>query len=653
MMRLTAWTLLGSLVSLGQAVSVPPRQGHRSAILDDKLYIISGKQGTGYNQSDFHNTSLALDLSKRFDVSDPPWDLSAVTSDGMPRVGAPTVTATKARGSPELFVFGGSSYNAVERQKPVLQVFNIKENSWSALELASAPPRRFEHTAVTINNGNQALVYGGILNAVTGTDGQGVGDELYQLNIAESRWQTYSRGLNYPSNLMHHTAVMLNSSHMAVFGGLQTTDLSDISTIHLFDMVKRTWSIQNVGGTAPENIRSATAVVFKKQVIIFGGTTRNWDKLYDRLLIIDMRTPEWTWSSKLIADAPAPRYAHTAELVGKYMIITFGYTEFSPVNFTADNRIYVMDVDNFTMVDTFDPVEARNFTPLSDEEEEQTTGLEGGAIAGIVIGCVAFLALIAGLVVFLIFRRKRRDNDSGYYYSQGVNPFKRGTSYSTNSHSNGPSTVVDHGRDPGQTLTAATFNPNRMDLDGNPQSAASVSVAAAGNRYPPMLHAFLKADGDNRANSGYYSDVPPIVTTPTNTTVPTEYRSSGLSQDFGLGGGPERLSIPSRSSAMAGPGGPISESMTNWQVPDGFGSPVDTSPIRVSHFRSSSDGTDPENLLEGMEVQTVVVRRNKLFVVNSEDVEEKDGPRGMPHLVTTSSPPASPTLPPPKSPGSS
>lgn len=45
--------------------------------------------------------------------------------------------------------------------------------------------------------------------------------------------------------------------------------------------------------------------------------------------------------------------------------------------------------------------------PLAEADLNQPKGLSGGAIAGIVVGSVAFVALIAGLAAFLITRRRR------------------------------------------------------------------------------------------------------------------------------------------------------------------------------------------------------------------------------------------------------
>ncbi|KAM3424867.1 hypothetical protein BST61_g6844 [Cercospora zeina] len=80
-----------------------------------------------------------------------------------------------------------------------------------------------------------------------------------------------------------------------------------------------------------------------------------------------------------------------------YIIADFGRNNFTVAQASFDN----LDTERLVAIDT-PPV---NSTSL--EEESSPSGLGGGAIAGIVIGAVAGLAMIAFLLWFFVFRKKR------------------------------------------------------------------------------------------------------------------------------------------------------------------------------------------------------------------------------------------------------
>ncbi|KAJ1914933.1 Leucine-zipper-like transcriptional regulator 1 [Tieghemiomyces parasiticus] len=377
------------------AVQVPPRHSHRAVVLDNKFYVVAGKGTTGFNQTDFMNTSLVLDLSKPFSANDPPWDLTSMVADNMPRVGGHSLLATKARGKPELIVYGGTTFPEERGTDPV-RVYDIETRSWSEGNFANTPARRYEHSTVPFEGSNSAIIYGGILDYTTGSEKSQTSAKLYVLDAAKSQWISFNSDLNQPDALMHHSAVMLDDTRMAIIGGHNDESMAGTGSIHIFDTVKQSWSVVKVSGTGPKDIRSAPAVVFNDQIIFFGGTNGSWDDVFDQLLILDMSVQPWAWRSRVISNPPSPRYAHTATLVGKYVIIAFGYKEIAPQEFTSDDQIFVMDVDKFQMVDTFDLREAMNFEPSS-----RSAKLSVGAIVGIVVG--AFFLILAVVVLALYY----------------------------------------------------------------------------------------------------------------------------------------------------------------------------------------------------------------------------------------------------------
>ncbi|KAJ1972524.1 Leucine-zipper-like transcriptional regulator 1 [Dimargaris verticillata] len=473
-------------------------------------------------------------------------------------------------GKPEIHVFGGSTYED-ERGSDPLRIYEVTNQQWTkgqALSSGDAPSRRYEHTAVAYYNDTRILLDGGAEDETTGAEANVQNAHLFEYDVTDHAWISYNQEINSPGPLMHHSALMINSTHMAVIGGFSEHDLVDISKIYIFDTVTHRWSQVTVAGEAPQSLREASAVVFKRQIIMFGGSSKDWSVWMDYVLIINMKTSPWTWESQIVQNAPKPRYAHTATLVGKYMLISFGFTQDG-----ADDQLYVMDVEKFSMVKTFDLQRALEVGPDQDTEDK---GLGGGTIAGIVVGCLAGLAVILTALWFFLVYRRRKDRQSNKLY-QGRKSLD------------------------GQS-------------DGSPPSAtlASVSGHTGSHRgdmpsgtYPPMLHRFLETDRA-RANSKHYSE----------RGNSGDYQPNGGSSPGAHGSYYDRDSTLRPLSAND----VVPHAKGSWVVPDGFALPLggDSERAAAAAFRRHAQG---DSDLGEMEVQTVLVRKPKLFVVNAADAE--------------------------------
>ncbi|RKP39011.1 hypothetical protein BJ085DRAFT_29200 [Dimargaris cristalligena] len=401
---------LGSIACTA-AVSVPARQGHRTALIDNKLFVVAGKSGTGFGPSDYHNSSLTLDLSEPFAVADPPWKTDDIVTEGMPRVGGHSATAirTSPNNQDAILVFGGSRPKGQQASSNSTYLYSLADRKWTALHDVNTPPGRYEHTAVGLPNRNEVYFYGGVSDSVTGALNTTQRDDFLRFTASNQGWSQFIRtnkSTNWPRDRMHHASVMVNDTHMAVIGGLSGAEVVNVSQIYVVNVKTQTWSTVVVEGTAPVNLRAASAVMFQDQIILFGGTTRDWDTYFDQVLIIDTTVQPWQWSSRVVAGAPSPRYAHTSTLVGKYMVIAFGYTAQG-----ADDQLYVLDVQSFEMVDQFDLREAQNIIPSARDGGDAK--LPVGAIVGIALGGAAGLAALAVGLWFLArwWQRRRRNRE--------------------------------------------------------------------------------------------------------------------------------------------------------------------------------------------------------------------------------------------------
>ncbi|CAI2176088.1 2119_t:CDS:2 [Funneliformis geosporum] len=166
-----------------------------------------------------------------------------------------------------------------------------------------------------------------------------------------------------------------NDSNIYLFGGMMIDDDykdSFTSVIHQFNVNSSTWSIPSVSGIAPERRREIKAVGNNGRLYIFGGNTFPTTgsptfKFFNDMVIFDTIGLSWTNISSV--DAPSKRALYTATLLTNGFIVYIGgnitkyYSE--PLSL-RNSDIYIMDIRNFTWVNSFDIAEFKIDTPKSN-----------------------------------------------------------------------------------------------------------------------------------------------------------------------------------------------------------------------------------------------------------------------------------------------
>ncbi|CAB5209779.1 unnamed protein product [Rhizophagus irregularis] len=105
---------------------------------------------------------------------------------------------------------------------------------------------------------------------------------------------------------------------------------SSLIQVYIYDTVNDTWSTKITSGIVPPKRIGASAVLGLdgQRVIIYGGSiTESVDSLYELNLInFEWRIP------KTSGQTPASREYHRANVIGNYMVITFGMFYQPPKN---------------------------------------------------------------------------------------------------------------------------------------------------------------------------------------------------------------------------------------------------------------------------------------------------------------------------------
>ncbi|KAI8144424.1 hypothetical protein BJV82DRAFT_607298 [Fennellomyces sp. T-0311] len=329
----------------------------------------------------------------------------------------------------------------------ITSVYNASgQGSWSSVN--SSRERVEAHVALTGRN-NTVYIYGGrSSDTYTGstTGGTSFPERLTTFNyLGTPQWNQPSDQLRALTSQrrIHHKGAFgpdqqiiyyiggIYESRTERMGGLTYTG-APMKEILSYDTSSGSWRNVTATGVTP-NYRMDHTVTLDpstRAFIIYGGATMDTGSpLDDYLYTLDAMTWEYkriTPVSSAEAPGAGPRYGHAAVLVNNSsLFIIFG------TNGTAQNSLHVLDIrNNFTWKPSNDaPVSLPSDGSLDKRPGNGLpTGvqsdLKGGDIAGIVVGSLAGVAIIAGAIIFFRNRKRRSAIAMTREMREDVDPFK-------------------------------------------------------------------------------------------------------------------------------------------------------------------------------------------------------------------------------------
>ncbi|RIA84166.1 hypothetical protein C1645_742531 [Glomus cerebriforme] len=148
-----------------------------------------------------------------------------------------------------------------------------------------------------------------------------------------------------------HTATLINNKlyflggFSGVKGGWGGAELS-LNQVYMYDIINDSWNIKATSGNIPSNRDGFSAVLGldSQRVIIFGGTaTVDFENLIpeDSLYVLNLISYEW-YIPKNSGQIPASRMYHRANVIGNYMVVSFG----TGYNQLTESDILLLDISN-------------------------------------------------------------------------------------------------------------------------------------------------------------------------------------------------------------------------------------------------------------------------------------------------------------------
>ncbi|KAG2219123.1 hypothetical protein INT45_009790 [Circinella minor] len=421
-----------------------PRGNHGCVLLRTTIYCYGGQTRGAGGHVLTSNLFYRLDLSQEKKVDDLSKSWEEITGGNM---GANLYFAMAGISELNTFVIdgGSGSGDVYTTQTPTVTYNATGAGAWNLGINSGGHPQ--VHQAVS-DNTSTIYISGGRGKAESGALQFPVQMTLFELpSLKFSSTPATLQSVSSQTRL-HHKAALAQDGHTIYYiggifpavpfdnsgGSMYSYGHVEMSDLLMYDTIEGRWTTDKTTGSILPTPRMDHTLTMKPstgEFIVYGGTQLDTDQpLGDYFYILDPIAK--TWSNRTLgtsngAQGLGPRHSHAAVLTGNSsLFIIFGSSG------TTDNRIGVLDIDNYTWLSTVPAVVLTEAEKEKEKEEENgatpgtdqgnggsisdgdsgvsASGLSSGALAGAIVGAVAGVAIIGALLFF--FLRRRRNNDA-------------------------------------------------------------------------------------------------------------------------------------------------------------------------------------------------------------------------------------------------
>lgn len=268
----------------------------------------------------------------------------------------------------------------------------------SELKPTSQPPvNRYNHASVATND----VIY--VLGGQT-LEAKSPLSDVWQYSFVDNRWThiyDLSRGIT------GHSSILYQHWLLPCFGSQ-----GDRGCRVCFDVMQRKETVCENDGEALPEARTQTSIIRLRGMnshlaLVYGGLTTNGEIL-DDLWILDLsQIPRLQWTRISLPSGLSGRAGHTAVLVNDSTVLFYGGSTTNGVK--TDPAMLLFDLDRFAIGRKRSRLFAREpAETVSNEDKQRDHGLRGGAIAGIVVGVLAFVGMSVGFVVWTRHQQRQQ-----------------------------------------------------------------------------------------------------------------------------------------------------------------------------------------------------------------------------------------------------
>ncbi|KAI8969807.1 hypothetical protein BDB01DRAFT_840068 [Pilobolus umbonatus] len=224
------------------------------------------------------------------------------------------------------------------------------------------------------------------------------------------------------------------SNTMYALGGIEISRTNTSMEYPIqFNTISRVTFPSHVWETYPctnaplkRDFHTITVLPDNKTLLMYGGlytdeTSQGLTDIHQACYLLDLDTYAWrSCNLQLSADLNPARYHHSAVLVRNHLFILYGRIS----DFEAVNSILVFDVSDPNNIHYLP--EYHYDLPTVEVPIASSSGLSTGAIVGIAVGCIALVAVVIGVLLYIRKRKANLKEDSIQSYPVDWNMIDQG-----------------------------------------------------------------------------------------------------------------------------------------------------------------------------------------------------------------------------------
>ena len=393
------------------------RWSHQSALVNGTIYIYGGhtSQQAGQDQNTWTNDLVSMDVTKNFDISNPPLK-------GLPQPsGPPAVSNGYLWNSYNALYMYGGEYSDKPRAYPddfSLWVYDIASSSWSQKSSPKTSAgnnsdggnqpvqRSAEGAGISIPELGRGFYFAGHLDPYTTKDwalpvarvylkslleytfpgyansgveslgsGQKAGGDGVWRNITQGGIQDTARFTSRADSALVFVPGFGAQGILLSLGGGTNESYSQMNVIDVYDIATSSWYKQSTSGKYPIlrvnpcAVAASAADGSSTNIYMYGGQNlippENQTQYGDMWILT---VPSFTWISVDTdkQSTPPARVGHTCNLYNGQMIVVGGYTG---KDLGCDSGFYVFNATALTWQNTYTSLQGSN--PLNQQAAQQ------------------------------------------------------------------------------------------------------------------------------------------------------------------------------------------------------------------------------------------------------------------------------------------
>ncbi|RGB41483.1 hypothetical protein C1646_662991 [Rhizophagus diaphanus] len=391
-----------SLIYEVESFTPAARAVHSSIFIEsnNRLYFLGGE----INGNIPVNEVFYLDVSKNFDTVSPPWtDLTPAAAIPF-RSSWAGVSDISINSDSIISLFGGYMLdNKIDQDSFTsnLYTFNVTSQQWSIPQIQGNSPTRRRNMKSVIDDSGIIYIFGGYFIVPT-TPQEFMFNDMIKINI-NTFTLSFGSTQNGPTRRCAYTATLLPKGIIVYIGGYEEDGNS---------IVNINENANNINSIESRYLHSAVLAPDGK-IIIYGGLKdalgEETMKVVPDLAVLDTNTFPFEWNVPQVTSNVGiiPSLAcHSADIVGDNMIVAFGnITRSNAPSVELNPKIYLLNVMNYTWVNTFDPKQQSTDNLIDTTQQDKITKIK--TEIGIICGVIGSVVII--VIIFFINKWKKRD----------------------------------------------------------------------------------------------------------------------------------------------------------------------------------------------------------------------------------------------------